>query len=233
MALEHTTTALEWPTDIFRCFLSVCSVFSYLSFLLSYEFRARSVSRLRSSAATSCASCLTGSHPADRPSCRRSWAETESWHCAKRQVKCIWGTNKRTFIQNITTFASFDIELVTQRHTHARKCLPLYWRMIGKRQSSCSSSKTRGFIYHTTRLVSEFRAYLGVVWSPFAGIVITTKRFLFDAPLVKRFQENPSYTFQHDTVDVLHVGIDPSGGGKGSDYTICTVACEAGKRIVS
>jgi len=63
------------------------------------------------------------------------------------------------------------------------------------------------------------------------GIVITDKLFIFRRNM-KEFHSAPRYQFQH-RCQVLHVSIDPSGGGSGSHYAIYTIAIENGIRIVS
>jgi hypothetical protein len=58
-----------------------------------------------------------------------------------------------------------------------------------------------------------------------SGIVGNTNRQYLFRDHLKLFKMLPEYTLQYP-LDVLYVGVDPSGGGAASDYAICTMAHE-------
>lgn len=61
------------------------------------------------------------------------------------------------------------------------------------------------------------------------GIVTNSRQQLFQKYLPP-FKERPKYDFQH-SVNVVHIGIDPSGGGAGSAYAIVSL-CHEEDRVV-
>ncbi len=64
------------------------------------------------------------------------------------------------------------------------------------------------------------------------GVVISSRRYAFQSEWIKAFRERPRHPFTAP-VKVLHMAIDPSGGGSMSDYAIVTCAREQGRVIVS
>ncbi len=64
------------------------------------------------------------------------------------------------------------------------------------------------------------------------GIVVGDSDHQYPKKHIKAFRDRFPYTFEQD-VPVLHTGIDPSGGGRSSDYALVTIAFENGKWVVS
>jgi hypothetical protein len=63
------------------------------------------------------------------------------------------------------------------------------------------------------------------------GLVKTDRQFIF-SKYIKQLHEQPRHNFQYSP-QVIHTVIDPSGGGKGSDWGIISGCIENGKRVVS
>jgi hypothetical protein len=64
------------------------------------------------------------------------------------------------------------------------------------------------------------------------GLVMSTKLFVLDRIWIKKFMEREPYALK-ENAQVLHMGIDPSGGGSGSDYAVCTLGIESGKFYIA
>ena len=63
------------------------------------------------------------------------------------------------------------------------------------------------------------------------GDIVGTVQYVFEHHWLNSFYNRPLYTFQHH-VQVLHIGIDPSGGGRSSEFVILSMAFENGQYIV-
>jgi hypothetical protein len=65
------------------------------------------------------------------------------------------------------------------------------------------------------------------------GAVISNRKWAFEAGWIKSFKERPAHIFRTaiNPVQILHMGIDPSGGGTGSDYALLT-GCMQDSRVV-
>jgi hypothetical protein len=63
------------------------------------------------------------------------------------------------------------------------------------------------------------------------GVVISTRTFLFTERVLKRFRQRPQYALRRKP-QIVYIGIDPSGGGSGSDYTIMSSVFEQGHHVV-
>ena len=59
------------------------------------------------------------------------------------------------------------------------------------------------------------------------GMLAGDTVYYFKAPLVQSFRELPLWDFDHHP-EFLFVGVDPSGGGKQSDYSMATIAYSKG-----
>lgn len=59
------------------------------------------------------------------------------------------------------------------------------------------------------------------------GMLAGDTLYYFKAPLVAAFAQLPKWDFDHQP-DFLFVGVDPSGGGKQSDYSVATIAYTKG-----
>jgi len=64
------------------------------------------------------------------------------------------------------------------------------------------------------------------------GMVVSNRVYLFGKKDVDAFEKREAYQFKYD-VQLIEIGIDPSGGGSNSDYTIVSKCVENGKDIVS
>lgn len=63
------------------------------------------------------------------------------------------------------------------------------------------------------------------------GIPSGGNNYMYDKKWLKEFENRKRYIFKNP-VEILYLGIDPSGGGSSSDYTILTMAAEEGQTIV-
>lgn len=52
------------------------------------------------------------------------------------------------------------------------------------------------------------------------GVVKSSKRFIVPQEMIESMKARPPHHFGQGKPDVLYTGIDPSGGGAGSDYVI-------------
>jgi hypothetical protein len=57
------------------------------------------------------------------------------------------------------------------------------------------------------------------------GVIVSDKRFQFDKKWIDLFEKRPLHRFRHEP-GVIYVGIDPSGGGDLSHYSIVSIAVE-------
>jgi len=64
------------------------------------------------------------------------------------------------------------------------------------------------------------------------GMIVSNRVYLFGKKDMDAFEAREGYQFQFD-VQLIEIGIDPSGGGAQSDYTIVSKCVESGKDIVS
>lgn len=64
------------------------------------------------------------------------------------------------------------------------------------------------------------------------GTVTSDKKFIIDKDDIDKFKVRPRHVFECGTPDVLYTAIDPSGGGRGSDYAILTMAMSNGRPVV-
>jgi hypothetical protein len=64
------------------------------------------------------------------------------------------------------------------------------------------------------------------------GLVISTKIFMIQRMWILALRERELYRLQNKA-QVLHMGIDPSGGGTGSDYALCTIGHENGRNYIA
>lgn len=66
-------------------------------------------------------------------------------------------------------------------------------------------------------------------------MVISSRRFAFDPSWIKAFKERARHVFRTNIqpVQILHMAIDPSGGGTGSDYAILTGCMEDSRAVVN
>ena len=63
------------------------------------------------------------------------------------------------------------------------------------------------------------------------GMVVSDRVYLFGKKDMNEFEKRELYNFEYD-VQLIEIGIDPSGGGTQSDYTIVSKCVENGKDIV-
>lgn len=63
------------------------------------------------------------------------------------------------------------------------------------------------------------------------GMVTSSRQYLFKKFTAQLFERNP-YIFEH-TANVVHIGIDPSGGGTSSDYAIVSLAHEEQQWVIT
>ena len=63
------------------------------------------------------------------------------------------------------------------------------------------------------------------------GLIVSNRVYLFGKKDVDALAEREAYQFEYD-VQLIEIGIDPSGGGANSDYTIVSKCVENGKDIV-
>lgn len=63
------------------------------------------------------------------------------------------------------------------------------------------------------------------------GITVSDLQFIFKKYLLS-LHGAPLHKFQYNP-HVIHLAIDPSGGGKGSDWAIMSISIENGCRVVS
>ena len=64
------------------------------------------------------------------------------------------------------------------------------------------------------------------------GLVMSTKQFMIHKSFILQFHTRAPYQIKNK-VQVLHMAIDPSGGGTASDYAVCTIGREAGKTYIA
>ena len=64
------------------------------------------------------------------------------------------------------------------------------------------------------------------------GLVMSTKQFMIHKSFILHLHNRPVYHVKNK-VQVLHMAIDPSGGGTASDYAICTIGRESGKIFIA
>lgn len=64
------------------------------------------------------------------------------------------------------------------------------------------------------------------------GLVVSSRVYLYGKKDVDALQKRERHHFEFD-VQLIDIGIDPSGGGTGSDFTITSRAVENGKHVVS
>lgn len=64
------------------------------------------------------------------------------------------------------------------------------------------------------------------------GVIAGSSVYCFVQSWVSAFARRPRWFFKHP-VQVLHVGIDPSGGGSGSEFSILSLAHEGPYTVVS
>lgn len=64
------------------------------------------------------------------------------------------------------------------------------------------------------------------------GLVVSSRVYLFGKKDVDALMKRPPYVFQYD-VQLVEIGIDPSGGGAGSDFVIVAKVVENGQDVVS
>lgn len=55
------------------------------------------------------------------------------------------------------------------------------------------------------------------------GVIKSSKRFIVPQEMIESMKARPPHEFGEGKPDVLYTGIDPSGGGAGSDYVIVCV----------
>jgi len=63
------------------------------------------------------------------------------------------------------------------------------------------------------------------------GKISSSRDLVFKKPWINQFITRPPHIFQYNP-QVIHVAIDPSGGGEGSDYVIGSMAFENSKKVV-
>jgi len=63
------------------------------------------------------------------------------------------------------------------------------------------------------------------------GLIVSNRVYLFGKKDVDALESREAYHFEYD-VQLIEIGIDPSGGGANSDYTIVSKCVENGKDIV-
>ena len=64
------------------------------------------------------------------------------------------------------------------------------------------------------------------------GVSGTNGNNLYLPKFIKAFENRPRHVFS-EPPGVVHIAIDPSGGGSGSNYTIVSQAWEHGRQVVS
>jgi hypothetical protein len=64
------------------------------------------------------------------------------------------------------------------------------------------------------------------------GLVVSNRVYIYGKKDLDAFVKREPYVFQYE-VQLIEIGIDPSGGGSGSDYTIVSKCMENGHDIVS
>lgn len=64
------------------------------------------------------------------------------------------------------------------------------------------------------------------------GDIVGSSQYPFDRRWISQLESSDAYDFKHQ-VQVLHLGIDPSGGGKSSDFALMTLAFESPYYVVS
>jgi hypothetical protein len=64
------------------------------------------------------------------------------------------------------------------------------------------------------------------------GQIVSNRIFLFQKKWVDAFEKSEPEGFPYQTTQLVHVAIDPSGGGAQSDYVIVSMIKEKGKWIV-
>lgn len=66
------------------------------------------------------------------------------------------------------------------------------------------------------------------------GIVKSERRFILTEREILALKERAPFEFSDGRrPDVLYTAIDPSGGGQGSDYAVCTMTLFDGRPVVS
>lgn len=64
------------------------------------------------------------------------------------------------------------------------------------------------------------------------GQVISTKQFMIQSMWLQKLGEMERHQFRGSGPGVIHIGIDPSGGGQASDYAIASVAYDNAKYVI-
>lgn len=64
------------------------------------------------------------------------------------------------------------------------------------------------------------------------GVIVSSKKFVFNKVWVDRLKRAP-FCALPPVVNVVYIGVDPSGGGTASDYTIASVVFAGNKKVVS
>jgi hypothetical protein len=102
----------------------------------------------------------------------------------------------------------------------------------GKSEFSCLSSGVCVCVYYVTFwYLSGSNPTLRD--SETRGIVGSSHRYILTEAAVDAFTKRDRFAFPTGTPDVLYSGIDPSGGGSGSEYVIETLAYNQGIPVVS
>lgn len=63
------------------------------------------------------------------------------------------------------------------------------------------------------------------------GLVMSTRIFMIEKSWIVAMRKRELYRLKHNA-QVLHMGIDPSGG-RGSDYSVCTIGAEEGRFYIA
>jgi hypothetical protein len=79
------------------------------------------------------------------------------------------------------------------------------------------------FVYYCKVLYRNARENLGQV--------ISTREFMIQPAWIQALHNRTLYRLQHNP-DIVHIGIDPSGGGEASDYAICSTVYENNQWIL-
>lgn len=66
------------------------------------------------------------------------------------------------------------------------------------------------------------------------GRIASSYTYIFNKQLLRLFQNRPHYQFENPKrVRVIHVGVDPHGGGEASDFVIFSMCYIHGRKVVS
>lgn len=63
------------------------------------------------------------------------------------------------------------------------------------------------------------------------GQVVSNKEYMCTAPLMRPFKDKQPHKMVYPA-NVVHIGIDPSGGGTASDYAICSMVYDNGQFVI-